>query len=59
MRSRRVLKQESKLWNRERIEDLKKELEKLQVFLNFKNRSYCKRFLKNIITKYFGDDNEY
>lgn len=41
--------------NSEEIEDLKKELEKLQVFLNFKNRGYCKKFLKNIIRTYFSE----
>lgn len=45
--------------NEEAVGDLKKELEKLQFFLNFKNSRYCKRFLKNIITKYFGEFNEY
>lgn len=54
-----MLKEKSKLWNKEKLEDLKKELEELRIFLNYKNSRFCKNTLDNIIEKYFGDSNEY
>ena len=34
-------------------EDLKKELVRLRKYLDYKNSGFCKRYLKNIIQKYF------
>ena len=36
-------------------QELKKELEKLLNFLNYKNRNFCKKKLKDILKEYFGD----
>ena len=38
---------------KEKNQELKKELEKLLNFLNYKNRNFCKKKLKDILKKYF------
>jgi len=34
---------------------LKSRLERLEKILGFKNRKYCRKFLKNLINEFFGE----
>ena len=46
------------LFDKNDIENLEKELEQLRKYLNYKNAGYCKRFLNDIIQKYFKKEKE-
>ena len=48
----------SKLVRKENQENLKKDLKRLRVFLNYKNSTFCKNKLDDIINYYFGEENE-
>ena len=47
----------NKLMYEEVQENLKKDLEKLRKFLNYKNANFCKKKLELILHHYFGNQN--